>query len=88
MDCGKNGKSALFRCMEQTISKRKPRTNKPQTNPWFNSVLAGMIRRRDRLFRCACRSNSEEMWVRYRESRNIVKSAIRSTKRRYYMHKA
>ena len=64
------------------------RTNKPQTNPWFNSFLAGMIRRRNCLFRCACRSNSEEMWVRYRESRNMVLSAIRSTKRRYYMHKA
>ena len=84
----KKWKSAFFRCMEQTISKRKPRTNKPQTNPWFNSFLAGMIRRRNRLFRCACRSNSEEMWVRYRESRNMVTSAIRSTKRRYYMHKA
>ena len=28
------------------------------------------------------------MWVRYRESRNKVTSAIRSTKRRYHMHKA
>ena len=56
----KKWKSAFFRCMEQTISKRKPRTNKPQTNPWFNSFLAGMIRRRNRPFRCACRSNLEE----------------------------
>ena len=28
------------------------------------------------------------MWVRYRESRNKVTSAIRSTKRRYHVHKA
>ena len=34
------------------------------------------------------RSNSEEMWVRYRKSRNMVPSAKRSTKRGYYMHKA
>ena len=74
--------------MEQTISRRGPCTNKPQTNPWFNFFLAGMILRRNRLFQCACRSNSEEMWVRFRESRNKVTSAIGSTKRRYYMHKA
>ena len=81
-------KSAFFRFLEQTISKRKPRTNKPQTNPWFNSFLAGMIRRRICLFRCACQSNFEEMWRRYRESRNRVTSALRSTRHRYYMHKA
>ena len=47
----KKWKSAFFRCMEQTTSKRKPCTNKPQTNPRFNSFLAGMIRRRNRLFK-------------------------------------
>ena len=31
-------------------------------------------------------ADSEEMWVHYRESRNMVTSAIRSTKRRYFMH--
>ena len=60
----KKWKLAFFRCMEQTISNRKPRTNKPQTSPWFISFWAAFfIQRRNRLFRCACRSKSEEIYV-------------------------
>ena len=37
----KKWKSAFFRCMEQTISKRKPRSNKPQTNHWLTLSWLG-----------------------------------------------
>ena len=81
-------KAAFLASMDKSIPKRKPCSNRQRTNPWFNSYLSGMIRRRNRLFRCACRSDSEDLWVRYKEFRNKVTAAIRNSKRRYFMHKA
>ena len=56
----------------------------PRNKPWFRATHHRLIRRRDRLFAAAKRSNTPQAWAAYRVARNMFTSALRKAKCSYF----
>ncbi len=52
--------------------------------PWITTNIKRMIRKRKRLYRKAKLTNNNAHWVKFRNFRNDVISAIRTSKKEYH----
>ena len=65
-------------CLPQSVLKAR------RNLPWFTKLVVQAMRKRNSYFRAAKRSNSEELWNKYKSIRNKVVALLRRGKRQYF----
>ena len=77
-----NFNNVLLQAADKSIP-NKIATIRPTEYPWINGLIRKLIRKRKRLYRKAKRTNSEQVWQKFKRTRNIVTNELRKSKQEY-----
>ena len=77
-----NFNNVLLQAAEKSIP-NKIATIRPTEYPWINGLIRKLIRKRKRLYRKVKRTNSEQVWQKFKRTRNIVTNELRKSKQEY-----
>ncbi|MCG7869883.1 MAG: hypothetical protein JAY74_26365 [Candidatus Thiodiazotropha taylori] len=74
--------SILIQTAEKSIP-NKIATIRPNEYPWINGMIRKLIRKRKRLYRRAKRTNIQQVWQKFKKTRNTVINEIRKSQQEY-----
>lgn len=58
---------------------------RPRDKQWMNSKVRSAKRKRNRLLNKYCRSKSNDIWIKYKQQRNLTTTLIRQAKASFYI---